>query len=105
MPIVVRSDISDPGIAPYIDGTAAAELEVDGGGDTMPTVIGDILAGIDLVSRGIASRVTLTGFQVPADLARAADEVARVSGCQVLPMIGRGGTVALVVTGSEREGG
>jgi len=90
--------------APAFDGTAAA-IEPVVEPEPTPIVAADIVAAIHLVRTGTAERITLTGFTVPADLPRAADDFARAFGCRAIARIGTDGVRSLEIVRDRVPGG
>lgn len=81
---------------PFVAGTAATCAQT--GGAVVSAPEREILAAIDLVARGLAFRVSLTGCDLPVDLAHAAVQMAETAGCGATIRIGEGGRLGLIIT-------
>ena len=79
---------------PLSSGTAAC-VHVGGAADSVPE--GEILAAIELVTRGVAVRVSLTGWDLTVERAQEAVEMAEAAGCGATIRIGEGGRLGLVI--------
>ena len=85
-------------------GSAASDLGVEAV-RASAAAAREIVAAIHLVTSGLAVRVSLTGFALPTDLVREAEEAARTAGCRAIVAIGMGGDLGLVIARAEVEGG
>jgi hypothetical protein len=79
----------------FFEGTAALHAQTDETAISGPER--EILAAIQLVARGVALRVSVTGFDLPVELAQEAVRMAETAGCFATIRIGEGGRLSLVI--------